>query len=162
MKRSGFSKPRYEDYEYVAKPRTALRKKGKSKLSKTKDRIQALVRQIVMARDKGCVLRDIRHCGAILGTTGHVFQADHLITRSNSATFADTRLIVCVCKSCHGWKSLGSNLRKKQYDDLVRSILPKDRVDLWDRAENDSWRATKMDWALEEVALKKELEKIST
>jgi hypothetical protein len=31
-------------------------------------------------------------------------QADHLTTRANSATYADTRLIVCACKGAHGWK----------------------------------------------------------
>jgi hypothetical protein len=133
--------------------KTPIARRGKSETSKCKARIQALLRQIVMKRDGGCILRDKRHCGAILGATGHVFQADHLITRSNSATYADPRLVVCVCKSCHGWKSLGSNLRKKQYDELVRSILPPDRVALWDKAENESWRATKVDWTLEELAL---------
>lgn len=139
--------------------RTPMRRKGTSETAKCKARIQALLRQIVMKRDGGCILRDKRRCGAILGQPGHVFQADHLITRANSATYADPRLVVCVCKSCHGWKSLGSNLRKKQYDELVRTILPPDRVALWDKAEQDSWRPSKVDWALEEIALQAELKK---
>jgi len=56
-----------------------------------------------------------------------------------------------------GWKSLGSNLRKKQYDEIVRQLLPKDRAELWDRCERDSWRpvrTTAYDWTLAEVALK--------
>ena len=139
--------------------RTPLRRKSKSASALLKDKIQALVREIVMKRDGGCVLREKRHCGAVLGLPGHVFQADHLITRSNSATFADTRLIVCVCKSCHAWKSLGGNMRKKQYDDLVKTVIPKERVALWELAEENSWRATKVDWALEEIALMQELNK---
>jgi len=46
------------------------------------------------------------------GIEGVVLLADHLITRANSATFADSRLVVCVCKSCHAFKSLGSNRHK--------------------------------------------------
>lgn len=141
--------------------RTPLRKIGRSSVATTKQHIQALVREIVMKRDGGCILRNKRHCGAILGVLGHVFQADHLVTRANSATFADTRLIVCLCKSCHAWKSLGSNLRKKQYDTLVRTLLSPERVALWDKAEEDSWKATKMDWKLEEMALRQELKKLT-
>ena len=87
---------------------------------------------------------------------GVVLQADHLITRANSATFAEMRLVVCVCKRCHSWKSLGDNMRKALYDQLVRSLLPPDRVALWDRAEQDMWRAVRTsatDWKLAELAL---------
>ena len=31
-----------------------------------------------------------------------ILQADHVITRANSATYAETHLIVCVCKGHHG------------------------------------------------------------
>lgn len=73
------------------------------------------------------------------------------------ATYADPRLVVCVCRPCHAWKSLGSNLRKAQYDALVRALLPADRVSLWDRCEADSWRPARTgayDWKLAEIALK--------
>ena len=125
-----------------------------------KDRIQALLRAIVIARDGGCILRDVRHCNGLPNIPGVVLQADHLITRTNSATFADTRLVVCVCRPCHGWKSLGGNQRKAQYDALVRTLLPPDRVALWDRCEQDSWRPHRTfmsDWRLAEVVLKGEL-----
>lgn len=101
-------------------------------------------------------MRDKRHCGAILGATGHVFQADHLITRANSATFADTRLIVCLCRSCHGGYK---QWHKEEYDALVKTILSPERVKLWEDAQYNSWRASKMDWRLEELALIKELKK---
>jgi hypothetical protein len=68
--------------------------------------------------------------------------------------------VVCVCKAHHAWKSLGSNLRKKQYDELVRQVLPPERVKLWDTCERDSWRphrAYAADWKLAEAALKSEL-----
>ena len=136
--------------------RTPLRRKSKSPVSQTKDRIQALVREIVMIRDGGCVLKEVRHCGGELDTEGVVIQADHLITRGNSATYADTRLIVCLCKSCHGWK----HWHKEEFDALVKTILSKERVELWEKCEKDSWnpkRTTAYDWSLEEVALTKEL-----
>ncbi len=111
--------------------------------------IQALVREIVIKRDGGCILRNKRRCGGDVGFA--VLQADHLITRANSATFADTRLIVCVCRSCHAWKSLGSNNRKAEYDTLVKTILPADRVALWERCERDSWKPVRTGVAGKEI-----------
>jgi hypothetical protein len=150
--------------------RTALRRKtglkrgsklrvaGKSEVSETKRNIQALLRDIVIERDGGCILRGVRLCGGDKGYA--VLQADHLISRANSATYADPRLVVCVCRPCHAWKSLGGNLRKAQYDALVRALLPADRVALWDRCEADSWRPQRTrayDWKLAEIALKAQL-----
>jgi hypothetical protein len=137
--------------------RSYLKRKSKSETALLKDEIQATVRKIVIKRDGGCILRDIRHCNGLPDTPGVVLQADHLISRSHAGTFADPRLIVCVCRSCHGWKSLGSNLRKAEYDRLVRTILPPDRVALWDRAEQNSWKPSKVDWKLELIALKQQL-----
>lgn len=67
--------------------------------------------------------------------------------------------MVLICKSCHAWKSLGSNLRKAEYDRLVRSILPQDRVKLWDLAEIEAGRhkGVKMDWTIIEMGLEREL-----
>lgn len=138
--------------------KTSLKVKGSSDIATTKDSIQALLRAIVILRDKGCILRNVRHCNGIEGQA--VLQADHLITRANSATFADHRLVVCVCRSCHGWKSLGSNLRKAQYDELVKTIIEPERVALWEACEKDSWRphrTSSMDWRLQEAYLKTKL-----
>lgn len=134
--------------------RTPLRRVGRNPTAVMKEKIQALVREIVMKRDKGCILRQARKCGGEIGEV--VIQADHLIPRNNSATFADTRLIVCLCRSCHGWK----HWHKEEYDALVKTILPKERVELWDKCQADSWRATRTgvnDWAIMLVVLKKEL-----
>lgn len=138
--------------------RTQLRARGKSDTSVLKDEIQKLVRDIVIARDGGCILRKTRYCVGEVGFS--VLQADHLITRANSATFADTRLIVCLCRPCHAWKSLGGNLRKAQYDDMVKKLLSPERVKLWEQCERDSWRPQRMgayDWKIEIIALKKQL-----
>lgn len=142
-------------------PRGArLAHEGKSDASITKKRIQALLRAIVMYRDGGtCILQKYRHCN------DPVKQCDHLITRGNSATYADTRLCVLVCRSCHAWKSLGSNRNKAQYDALVRTLLSKDRVDLWDRCEKDSWQPVRKyvsDWKMAELVLQQELKKLTS
>lgn len=129
--------------------------------AQAKKQIQSVLRDIVIKRDGGCILRDIRNCGGEIGNKGVVLQADHLITRANSATYADSRLVVCVCRRCHGWKSLGGNLRKAQYDELVKTVLPKERVELWERCERESWKPVRKgahDWKLELAALKQELD----
>lgn len=143
------------------KRKSRIRVKGVSDTSELKSEIQRLVREIVMLRDKGCILKS--RCGNEIGVPGIVWQADHLISRANSATFADPRLIVCICKGCHAWKSVGSNMRKVEYDRLVKKILPPDRVTLWERCEADSWRVHKKgayDWKLEIVSLKTHLAKL--
>ena len=155
MKRSWIKKGGKGLSRGISLKRTKLRVAGKSDNATTKREIQSTLREYVMLRDGGCILRDIRHCGGEIGKV--VIQADHLITRSNAATYADERLVVCVCKSCHGWKKW----HEKEYDRLVRQILPKERVDLWDRCEEDrstSHRGS-YDWKLEILALKKELNK---
>lgn len=141
--------------------RTRIRIKGVSTSAQLKDDIQYLVRLLVMIRDGGCVLRSVRGCGAIASVldgkvvSDTVIQADHLITRSNSATYADVRLIVCLCKGCHGWK----HWHEKEYDALVKTILPKERVELWEKCEADhhAHKTCKMDWALEKLALEQQL-----
>jgi hypothetical protein len=147
MKRGGF-----------LKRRTPLASKGKSDITKLKEEIQALVRAIVIARDGGCIFRNYRrpHCNGFDKNGKLVLQADHLITRANSATYADTRLIVCVCKGHHGWK----NWHKPQYDARVKRLIGEERAALWQRCEEDSWRPNRTgayDWRLAIAALKQEL-----
>lgn len=159
MKRSGFKfKPR--------KPlkRSLLRIKGVSDTATTKQDIQDLVRAIVIERDGGCILREVYGvppCNGYRKRDGAlILQADHLITRANSATYADPRLIVCVCKGHHEWK----NWNKEEYDALLKTILPRAIVELWERCEQDSWRANRMgayDWKLAKVDLEQQLAKLT-
>lgn len=132
-----------------------MRRQGVSEVAVLKKEIQRLVREIVMRRDGGCILRNIRHCGGEIGQT--VIQADHLITRANSATYDDTRLIVCVCRACHGGFK---KWHQKEYEALVRTVISPARVKLWDAAERDSWKPTHRvsgDWRISIAALKQEL-----
>lgn len=161
MKRTGFKqKPR------KLLKRTKLRMRGVNETSVLKERVQELVRQVVIKRDGGCVFRKEKgHVCTGYANDGHlIYQADHLLPRSNSATFADTRLIVCVCKGIHGYKSVGSNLRKEEYDGRVKKLISKERVELWERCEVDrykgSTRMTTYDWKLEIVNLESELKEL--
>ena len=135
--------------------KTPLNVVGHSDTAQLKEAIQVELRRIVIARDDGCVLRDsydVPSCGGYANDGHLILQADHLITRANSATFADPRLVVTVCKAHHGWKSVGSNRNKSQYDAAVRKVLSEERVRLWDACEKDSWRPARTsasDWAKE-------------
>ena len=140
--------------------RSYLKKVSTSPVSDAKKEIQRLLREIVIIRDKKC-----QRCGVPYPTEGVVFQCDHLLSRSNSATYAVSKLCVLLCKPCHAWKSLGSNLRKKEYDELMRAKLSKEVVALWDRCEEERSRFStggKYDWEIEIVALNQYLKKIST
>lgn len=151
MKRGGF-----------LKRKTKIKVVGDNDTATLKQEIQNLVREIVIKRDGGCIFRNEQgHICTGYAKDGHlVLQADHLISRSNSATYADTRLVVCVCKGIHGWKSVGENLRKAQYDERIKKILPTEIVALWERCEKDSWRpyrTSTQDWRIHIVALQQEL-----
>jgi hypothetical protein len=150
MKRSGFKRKAYKPMK-----RTKLRVAGHSTASELKRDIQALLREIVIKRDGGCVLRGIRNCHGEVGKA--VLQADHLITRANSATYADSRLVVCLCRPCHGGFK---QWHKNAYDNLVRQVISKERVELWKKCEKDSWQPTHkiaQDWKLSKLALEQEL-----
>jgi hypothetical protein len=156
MKRGGF-----------LKRRTLLKAKGSSPTAIVKDNIQALLRAIVTARDGGCILRhlagryrDFPQCNGFNKANELILQADHLITRANSATYADYRLVVCVCQGHHAWKSKGGNARKAEYDALVKTLIEPERVGLWEACEKDSWRphrTTAYDWLKEQAFLKVKL-----
>ena len=127
---------------------------------------QALLRDTVIKREERLYLPQFPSASlrnvAATPKTGHlILQA---ISRANSATYADGRLVVCVCKAHRGWKSLVSNRNKKQYVEIVRELLPPERVMLWDACEGDSWRphrAFAADWKLAEAALKAEFHKLA-
>lgn len=143
------------------KRKAPLRVKGISDTATIKDEIQALLREIVMLRDGQCILADIR-CNHIVGMPGVVFQAEHLIERSNSATYADSRLVVCVCRDCHGWKHFKKS-NHDLYDVLVKQRISPERVALWEKCDANSWRPQRTsatDWKLTLIALKQELRQL--
>ncbi len=156
MKSSGFK----------IKPRKPLKQaklayRGTSEVSVLKDRIQLLLREIVILRDKKCILYGLR-CYHEYGKDDVVWQAEHLIERSNSETFADSRLVVLVCKNCHGWKHFKKS-NHDQYGEWVKTKLSQERVTLWEECNKRRFNSFKMgayDWKLEVVNLESELKEL--
>ena len=136
--------------------RTFLCKKSKSPVSLCKTRIQALLRELAIKRDKVCVLShylEAGGCGGYRKDGELVTQAEHLISRSRSISFSDMRNIVLLCKNHHlFWKPHNSRL----YWELIEIIIGKKRWDWLKKVEADT-RPYKMNWALEEMALTQEL-----
>lgn len=168
MKRSGFKKKltvplKRTPFKRSLKQlrRTKLNVVGHSDTATNKEEIQRLLREIVIVRDKKCILYGIR-CYNEYGMEGVVFQAEHLVERNNAETFSDTRLVVLVCKNCHGWKHFTKS-NHDQYDEWVRSRLSPERVKLWDRCKENmrAHMVYKTDLKLEIVALKQEYERLS-
>lgn len=156
LKRTGFKRK-------TTKPmkRTKIRVVGKSTTAEIKKDIQALLREVVMLRDGRCILYG-QKCMHKIGDEGIVWQAEHLIERSNSATFADSRLVVLIAKNCHGWKHFKKS-NHDMYDAMVKKVLPKERVELWEKCEANSWKPTKTtsyDWMLAKIVLERELSEL--
>lgn len=137
---------------------------SKDTSANTKKRIQQLLRQIVIARDGGCLLAgsDNLECGPYRTDGAVILQADHLVTRRNSATYADPRLVVCLCQRHHAKKSPPApNHQINEVNQIIAERLEPWRVELWERAENETWHSTRYtlhDWQQEEMALKQQLD----
>lgn len=128
-----------------------ISKIGKSPSAVIKRRIQALVRQIAIIRDGGCILRD-----AGVGNCSTTLQGEHLITRQNSATFGDMRNIVCLCSTHHiFWKPQHS----RRYWELIEERIGKKRWSWLKLAEADH-STHKPDWKIVEIVLQNEFEAI--
>ena len=156
MKKSWIKRGTKELTRSTSLKRTKLRVAGTSDNATAKREIQSTLREFVMLRDGGCILRDIRHCGGEIGKA--VMQADHLLPRSNAETYADERLVVLLCRPCHGGFK---QWHKEEYDRLVKSILPKEIVELWEKCEEGRRGKTgKYDWRLELISLNQRLEKL--
>jgi hypothetical protein len=124
---------------------------GKSTASASKRRIQALLRQIVIIRDGGCILR------VVLGKCSDVLQAEHLRNRQHSKTYGDLRNIVCLCQYHHiFWKKQNERL----YWELIEQHLGKERWD-WLKEQEKDHTPYKANWIGIEEGLKAELALLS-
>ena len=96
----------------------AFRKFKEDTAQTVKDRIQAILRQIAIIRDGGCVLAPfqgkdgIPHCNGYRKDGELVLQYDHLNSRGFNVSYADARLGVIICKGHHGWKHMTDNNKK--------------------------------------------------
>jgi len=136
--------------------KTPLKKKGKSAVSKSKDRIQGLLRQNAIKRDGECVLRQVEHllpqqyfnCGPLRSDGQVVVQAEHLVGRKNSISYGDMDNIILLCQRHHFYfKQQHGAL----YWHMVRMVIGEERwekVQEWERQEK-AHQATRMslsDW----------------
>lgn len=139
--------------------RTKLRVVGHSSTAEIKEEIQALLREIGLLRDGGCVLRHFKEAGYCGGRrqsdNALILQAEHLVTRSNSASFADMRNIVILCRNHHMFfKTQHGSL----YWELIRRHVGEERWK-WIERVRDDWTPHKVDLKLELIALKQERKK---
>lgn len=137
-----------------------MRRVSNNPTAQTKERIQALLRKIAIARDGGCFLRhyvaEAGQCGGYTKNGNLILQFDHLNTRARNISFADTRLGVCACQRHHiFWKKQHPAL----YEKLARHFIGKDRTKLLESviADRRSYNFVLSDWLLLEKALEKEL-----
>ncbi len=103
----------------------------------------------------------IRKCGNEIFNPDAVYQAEHLVERSNSSTYADPRLVVCVCRNCHGWKHFKKS-NHDAYDEMIKQLIEPERVALWEACERDihahkPTRMTLYDWQKEATYLRAKL-----
>ncbi len=126
-----------------------------------KEKIQAILREIVIARDGGCIMRNhkmeinhqYRECGGWRKDGGLILQAEHLHTRANASSFSDSRLVICLCQRHHiFYKPQHSD----EYYRIVKKHIGPERTKLLEAVQNDR-SAHKVDLALALVVLKKEL-----
>jgi len=136
---------------------SSLRNSGKSEVSQCKKRIQALLRQLAIKRDGGCVLRhyqDLLHPDYL--TCDDVLQAEHLNTRGSSGSFGDMRNIVCLCRRHHIYfKPQHSQL----YWEIIEKHLGEEGWAYYKRVRDD-YRAHHMilwDWQKLEMELTQQL-----
>lgn len=136
--------------------RSKIRVKGHSTTTELKDEIQAILRQIALCRDKVCVLSHYQEAGkcGMYKTNGElVLQAEHLNSRTHTATFGDMRNIVLLCGYHHlFWKPKNSAL----YWELIKRHIGKERYAWYQRCRDDR-TAHKIDLKLVKLILEKEL-----
>ncbi len=141
-----------------------MRQHSKTPSSLAKQDIQRLAREIVILRDGGCIMRDLPEFGQCNGFRGDgelILQANHLITRGKNVGYANTLLIVCMCKGHH--KGFHSQ-REKEYRAAIGKLIGAKRRALLKRVEEDRkiYNMTASDWFKEVWALKAELEELQT
>lgn len=133
--------------------------RGTSEVSVLKEQIQATLRQIVMLRDGGCILRDYPEtgrCGPINKQGKLVLQAEHLNSRAHAISIADSRLAVCLCQRHHIFYKPQYSAR---YWEIIEEMIGPTRWELFQKVKADH-RPYKTDLKLDLLALKQELKEL--
>jgi len=141
--------------------RTKIRVVGQTEPAELKRDIQAIIREMAIIIDGGCFLRHYPEAGQCSGFRKDgelILQAEHLITRGNTATFGDMRNIVCICRHHHG------HFKPEQgmlYWELVRRYVGEKRWKWIQLAEADK-SPHKVDLKLLKVVLEQDLNKMKS
>ena len=127
-------------------------KTRKDTTKKVKDRIQALLKFIVRARDKDCIFRGMyRICSGALS-------ADHIVSRTHSKTYGMSKNVVCVCIGHHFfWKPSNPTLYTNRIDEFIGKET---RLEL-EKIARPVCQYSLKDWQKIEQDLKLELTKYS-
>lgn len=138
-----------------------LKLPGHESAADLKKEVQRLLRLVVIKRDGGCILRNYqdeminqyRECGPFRNDGEPVLQAEHLNSRANMISFADSRLVICLCMRHHFYY-------KKQYPAeyfrLVYKHIGEERTKLLEKVSKDH-SPHKIDLKMCIIALKQEL-----
>lgn len=130
-----------------------MRRKGKSEISKCKDRIQKLLTLCVRARDKDCLLK-----GKYQRCAGYT-AADHILSRTYHNTYGELDNVICLCNAHHiFWKPRNPTL----YTEEIKSAIGEER---WMRihalAKKQTAPFSIKEWLDKEEILKKRLDELS-
>lgn len=140
--------------------KSSLNKESNTAKAIQKRDIQSKLRQGAILRDGGCILRHYSEAGICSDRRNDgelILQADHLITRGNSATYADLRNVVCLCRGHHiRFKKTHSFLFWK----LVERHIGPDRWKWFKLAEADKSRVNKPDWQASILALDQDIKNL--
>lgn len=142
--------------------KSPLRRKSKTPVAKLKREIQSLLREIVIARDGGCVLRafsEAGECGGYRNDGELILQAEHLNTRERNISYGDSRNIVCLCMRHHFYfKKQHSRL----YWELIEKVIGQERWKWLKRVEADrkSYAMGEYEWSKIKLFLIEELKKL--
>lgn len=154
MKSGGFLKRKSP-----LKRNTTIRIKAHSTTTEQRDEVQRLLREICIKRDKTCLLSfypETGLCGPQKKDGHLVLQAEHLNSRQNSISFADSRNVVLLCQRHHiYWKPQHS----KRYWEIIEEVIGPNRWEWLEEVQDfaASHRTYKLDYKLAIIALKQEL-----
>ncbi len=126
-------------------------KKRVDTVKKCKGRIQKLLHDIVVIRDKDCVFRGMyRQCSGPLS-------ADHIVSRTHSRTYGMSKNVIGVCSGHHiWWKPTNPTLYTNRIDQI---ITQKARIELENLARPICQYSLK-DWQKIEQGLKEEIKNL--
>jgi hypothetical protein len=121
------------------KTKTRLRIKGISDTAELKDEIQCLVRDIVIIRDGGCLLRN--YPGQSAAASEMTASSSSRLTTSSLERTARPTPTPGSSSAFAKVRTVGRKWHEREYNALLKErTLPADRVALWERCERDSWK----------------------